>query len=140
MTKKYLTYLALPAVGILLLGGTALAHGWGGGNATPEQITARYQQQFSSEATMLGLSVDDVKQAWASGKSLQQLATDHGISAADLQKKMADARAAKLKAELQTLVTQGVITQAQADQRLTFMTTKPAAGMHPGFRGRHSGF
>jgi hypothetical protein len=39
---------------------------------------------------------------------------------------MKDAAAAQMKTELQALVTKGVITQAQADQRLKVMQEKAA--------------
>ena len=63
------------------------------------------------------------------------LAKEKGISQTDLQTKMKAARDAQMKAELQTLVTKGVITQVQADARYTYMTTKTGKGM----RGHHGG-
>jgi hypothetical protein len=42
-----------------------------------------------------------------------------------------------MKTELQTLVDKGIITQAQADQRLQFMQNKPK--MDRGMMGGHMG-
>jgi len=131
MNKKLLAFTTIPALGLSLLGMTAAsAHGMGFGgmgmgmmsaSLSPDDIATRQKTLFDSQAQLLGVSVDDVKAAWASGKSLAQLAKDKGISDADIQKRMADARTAQLNTQLKALVDKGIITQAQADQRLTFM-------------------
>ena len=101
MSKKYLAYIILPVLGLALIGvGAASAHGWFGGfgmisNLTPDQITQLAQKQqtaFTNEANLLGLSIDDIKAAWAKGESLQQLAKDHNITAAQLKQKIATAK------------------------------------------------
>jgi len=79
---------------------------------------------FDNEAQILGISVDEVKNAWAQGKTMMQLAQEKGITEAQLQAKIKDARTAQLKIQLQTLVSSGVITQAQADQRLAYMQSQ----------------
>jgi len=146
MKRKYIAYAALSVLGLSLAGvGVASAHGMGGfgggffgGNTlTPDEIASRQQAQFQNMATLLGISVDDVKTAWAQGKNIQQVAQDHGITTAQLQQKMKDARAAQLKSELDTLVQKGIITQAQADQRLQFIQNQ--AGKMKGHMG-HGGF
>jgi hypothetical protein len=144
MSKTTLfAYTLLPVAGFGLLGASiASAHGLFGTTLTPDQIATRQQTMFQNEATLLGLSIDDVKSAWAQGKTLQQLATDHGITADQLQQKMKDARAAQLKTKLQTLVDKGIITQAQADQRLQFLqnAAQNMKGGHMGMRGFRGGF
>lgn len=74
----------------------------------------------------MGIPVDEVKAAWAQGKNLFDVAATHGITKEQLAQKMKDQRIAEIKTQLQTLVTQGVITQTQADQRLTLIQTKQA--------------
>ncbi len=138
MNKKLLALLAVPALGLSILGinaASAQGLGIGGGpgilsaSLNPDDFATRQNTMFQSQATLLGVSVDEVKNAWASGKSFQQLAQDKGISQTDLEKKLSDARTAQITTELKTLVDKGVITQAQADQRLTFLknqtTTNP---------------
>ena len=126
MKKKLLAYGTLTALGLGILGvGTASAHGFFGMNLTPDQIASRQQEQFQKEATLLGISVEDVKNAWAQGKNLQKIADEHGITADQLAQKMKDARTAALKAQLQALVDKGIITQAQMNQRLTFLQNLP---------------
>jgi hypothetical protein len=123
--KKTWIYVLVPVLALsgVMAASLASAHGfWGlGSNLTPQQIADNQQTRFQKEADLLGISVDDVKNAWAKGESLQQLASDHGITNAQLQQKLLDARQQQLKDRLQTLVSQGVITQAQADQRLQFL-------------------
>jgi hypothetical protein len=101
---------------------------------TPEQIVNRQQTMFQNEANMLGISIDDVKNGWAEGKSLLQIATDHGITKEQLQQKMKDAQTAQFKSQLDTLVSSGIITQAQADKRMAFISAQVANGnMHKEF-------
>lgn len=140
MKNKLLLYAIFPVIGLGLLGfNAASAHGLFGGfgsvaNMTPEQIVNRQQTMFQNEADMLGISVEDVKNGWAEGKNLLQIAADHGITKEQLQQKMKDAQTAQLKAQLQTLVDKGVITQAQADKRMQFIARELANGnFHKGF-------
>ena len=139
----------IPAfVGAGLLGvNAASAHGMFGGfgnlgsTLTPDEIATKQQAMFQNEANLLGVSVDEVKAAWAAGKSLVQLAADKGITQAQLQQKLKDSRVAQLKSQLQALVTKGVITQAQADQRLQFIQNQQAkiGSKINGRRGRGMG-
>jgi len=129
-------------ISLSLLGaGVASAHGlFGfGSQATPEQIAQAQTNRFTQEASLLGISVDDVKNAWAKGETLQQLATEHGITTGQLQQKLKDAALQRMKDNLQTLVTQGVITQAQADARLQFMQTQSQNNSSKGFGHRGMG-
>lgn len=143
MNKKYIAYVVAPVLGLALLAAaTASAHGFfgfGGSNLTPDEIAQKRQTQFQGAANLLGLSVDDVKAAWAKGESLQQLAQDHGISQDQLKQKMLDAGNQQTQQRLQVLVDKGVITQAQADSRLQFMQQLAQNGkgghLGRGFRG-----
>lgn len=147
MKKKYLLYAATPLLGLGLLGaGIASAHGNGGfgfgpmmmPNATPEEIATHQQGMFQQQATLLGVSVDQLKEKWADGKTIQEIATEQGITADQLREKMQTVKQTQMKAQLQTLVDKKIITQAQADRRLKAMEqrqqTKPTKGL-----GRHGG-
>jgi hypothetical protein len=128
MKKKYLLAI-IPAVALILVGAqSASAYGWFAGNATPEEIALHQKTMFEHQATMLGISADAVKAGWAEGKTLEEIATANGISATDLQARMLAERKKHHQTMLQSLVSQGVITQAQADQRLAAMETRAAAG------------
>ena len=128
MKRKIMAYAVAPAVlGFGLLGANiASAHGLFAGfnNLTPIEIATKQSALFQNEATLLGISIDKVKEGWSQGKTLQQIAADNGVTADQLKQKMQDNRAAQMKSALQTLVSQGVITQAQADARLAFMQTR----------------
>ncbi len=132
---------AIPVLGLgLLSGGAAVsAAGFLGSEATPQEIATRQQTMFDKQASLLGISVDKVKDAWAAGKTLQELAAENGITEAQLQEKLVAERTAAMKAQIQALVDQGIVTQAQADQRLAYMAANPGKAkgmMGPGGRGR----
>ncbi|KKW12478.1 MAG: hypothetical protein UY51_C0004G0012 [Candidatus Jorgensenbacteria bacterium GW2011_GWB1_49_9] len=113
--------------------------GMGNSSLTPAQIAQNQQTMFQNEAALLGVSVDVIKDGWAAGKTLNQIAADKGITQAQLTEKIKDAQLANLKTKLQNLVSQGIITQAQADQRLAYMQTNSVAGKGRGHRGEGRG-
>lgn len=124
MKNKLLPYVILPLMAIVLIGaGTASAHGWFGmgRSATPQETAQAHTTMFQQQADLLGISVDEAKNAWAQGKNLRQLAQEKGISQDQLQQKMLDLRKQQMKHHLQDLVSQGVITQSQADQRSAYI-------------------
>jgi hypothetical protein len=85
MKKKYLL---VPALSLLLLGaGTASAHGWFTPAATPQETAARATQMFEKQASLLGIGVDEYKQAWAEGKTMQEIAESKGITQEQLKQK-----------------------------------------------------
>lgn len=135
LTKATLTgALGMAALGIM----SVSAMGFPGMNTqTPDEIATRQQTMFQEQAAMLGLSVDDIKAAWASGKDLKTLATEKGIDMTAVKQKMEAKRLSDQKAMLSTLVTKGVITQAQADQRLATMSAQKAKGDKG--EGKHGG-
>ncbi len=133
MKKKTMAIAALtPVMALSLLGiNAASAQALMPGmmlNLNPDQIVQQQQNMFQYEAQLLGVSIDDVKNAWAAGKTMKQLAQDKGITPDQIQAKIKDTYNQKLKTELQTLVDKGIITQSQADQRLQTMQNKFANG------------
>jgi hypothetical protein len=138
MKKKYIMYAVLPVMAFAVVGiSTASAHGmfgFGLNKATPEQIAQSQTDMFTQQANLLGISVDEVKSAWASGKSLNDLAKEKGITQDQLRQKMQDLRQQQMKSYLQTLVDKGVITQAQADSRLSFVQTNQSGKLGKGMR------
>lgn len=142
MKNKILAYAIFPMLGLGIIGmNAASAHGLFGGfggmpSLTSDQIATRQQDMFSKEAQLLGISIDDVKNGWAEGKSIVQIAEDHGITKEQLQQKMKDAQTAQLRSQLQTLVDKGIITQAQMDKRRQFVDQQTANGkLGRGFMG-----
>ncbi len=130
LNKK--AYFIIPALAVALLTGTAVsAHGMGGGGGfmmkgDPQITATQWEERITQDAGILGISVDEMKAKWAEGKGLREVAQEKGISDADLQAKLKGAREAQQKQWLQTLVSQGKITQAQADARLKFMSEQEA--------------
>lgn len=139
--KKILTYSFITAglIGALSIGGVS-AHGWFGldEDATPEEVAQRQELMFEKKADLLGISVDQVKEAWAQGKNFKELAQEQGITQEELQTRMRETNQERMEAHLQALVDGGVITQAQADSRLQNMQDKIASGQMK--RGSNRGF
>lgn len=133
--KKYL--LAIPALaiaGVVVAGSVSAAGpgmgggkgmgmggpmhgGFGGGIGDPD----KFVEHLTQEASVLGITLDEMKAYWAQGKTVQDIATDKGLTQEQLKVKMEAAAEAKATANLKALVDKGVITQAQADSRATIM-------------------
>jgi len=125
--KKNIAYSCMGMLGIagLLLGtNSAYAFGGFGKNATPEEIAERQTEMFNRTATFLGIGIDEVKNAWAEGKNLKELAKEKGISEETLKAKVQAERENNMKTHLNTLVSKGVITQAQADKHMEVMKNR----------------
>jgi hypothetical protein len=145
MRKKIVAYAFLPVLALGFAGvSVASAQGFFGSGLSADEMATRHQTMFQEQATLLGISVEDVKSGWAEGKSIQEIALAKGITLEQFQQKMKDARIAQMKTHMQAMVTKGIITQAQADQRIQFMQTVQTKGkggmmgngMHGGFGGR----
>ncbi|MBI2052571.1 MAG: hypothetical protein HYT38_02785 [Candidatus Sungbacteria bacterium] len=136
MNKK-LAYLILPVLGLAAAGAVS-AHGLRGGlglSASPDEIANQHQAMFQNQAQILGLSVDEIKNAWAEGKSPKDLMSEKNISTEQVQTRIKEMQTSQLKTQLKTLIEKGVITQAQADKHLQVMENriKNKSG-HPGFK------
>ena len=135
LKKKYLAYGVIPAFALMLVAGVASAHGLGFGmnNATPEEIAERQTTMFQHQANLLGTSLEEVKNAWAKGQTVLELAQEKGITEEQLRTKMQTQMQEQMKTHLQTLVDKGVITQTQMNQRLEVMKTKISNNQGKGF-------
>jgi len=123
MKKKYLILLAstialLPISGVLAYGFGGF---WGFNNLDPDQIVQRQQMMFEREAKILGISVDELKNYWANGKTMKEIMEEKGINQEDVQKRMKEIRLQELKSYLDILVSKGVISQDQANKRYEVM-------------------
>jgi hypothetical protein len=126
MNYKKITYSALSLFGLGVLGvGIASAQGmgmFGGmGNLSPDEIATHQQSMFDHQAQILGISVDEVKDAWADGKTMQEIIREKGLSETDIQNRIKDMRTQEMTSHLQALVDKGVITQDQMNRRLETM-------------------
>ena len=111
------------ALAMFLGAGVPEAKAFFGGNSqmTIDERTSLQKDMFQKQADLLGLSVDEVKNAWAQGQSVWELAKAKGVNEETIKTKMQTMATDKIKAELKALVDKGIITQAQADTRLAFM-------------------
>ena len=142
MRKKKWAYMALTAFALTFLSGTSIAAAGGmWNNATPDEIAERQLSMFTEQAGLLGVTIDEVKNAWAEGKTMKDLADEKGISEDVIKAKMKEMRQTKMQEHLSALVSKGVITQAQADTRLQTMEKmmtqgkRGAKGMERGMGG-----
>ncbi|MFA6426867.1 MAG: hypothetical protein WCW16_00265 [Candidatus Magasanikbacteria bacterium] len=126
MKNKYVIIVPAVAIALLALGGTAKAFGGFGmgmiSKIDPAKAAEQFQTKMDEGAQILGITADEMKGAWAQGKNIHDLAKEKGISDEDLKTKMQALRQEEMKQWFSTLVSQGIITQAQADQRLTYMS------------------
>jgi hypothetical protein len=102
---------------------------------------------LEAAATALGMTSAEVKTQLQSGKSLAEIATSKGLAV----QKVIDAIVADVKAEIAEKVTDGKLTQAQADTMLKDVTVRVTAAvngevplghgprMHGGNHGKHGG-
>ncbi len=136
--KKFLIA-ALLAIGIFSLVGVSIvsAQGWfkGGLNLDPEQIVQRQNQMFKNRAELLGISIDQIKEYWAQGKNMQEIIEELGVNKEELGEKIEQVCQGRIQERLQILVSNRVITQEQADQRLQALGEQSEKrGFHKDFR------
>jgi len=134
--RKLYTFALLSVLGITMAGsGTVLAAGFPWGDLNPQDVASHQDTMFEHQAEILGLDVEIIKQGWAEGKNLREIAKANGVSVEAMQTKMQEERKDRMKEHLQILVDQGIITQAQADSRLIFMESRGEKGISE--RGEH---
>lgn len=137
-SKYIIPMLAIPAIVLTLVGASVASASPGWKNISPEDLAKGQETKFEQQATLLGIPVNEVKDAWAQGKNLQDIAKEKGISDTDLKAKMQEQRKQKQQEHLKSLVSSGVITQDQADQRLKFEEQRPSQ-MHKKGSGKMMG-
>lgn len=96
-------------------------------NLSTDELASRQTELFTKQATLIGVSTEEVKNAWAEGKDFLTLAKEKGLTETQLKEKMKAERTAQMKAQMSALVSKGVITQAQADKRIATMEAKASA-------------
>ncbi|MEA3344442.1 MAG: hypothetical protein U9Q16_02060 [Patescibacteria group bacterium] len=127
MDKKYIFYAIIPALTFVVLGaGVASANGLFNGfrNLSPEDIAQKQEVMFQEKADFLGVSLDEMKNAWTEGKTIKDIAEEQGISEEEMQARMRQAKEEALQSRMQAMVDNGVISQEQANERLEFMQNR----------------
>jgi hypothetical protein len=124
MNKKYLLILPALLLTVLFTVDSVSAFGGKGFFRAGEDVatqTKNWEEKIVQNAKIIGISEGDMKDAWAEGKNFRDLAKEKGISEEELRTKMQAQRQEQQKTFLQNLVSQGKITQAQADARIKHM-------------------
>ncbi len=138
-------YVIIPvAMFLLLLAAAGTASAYGGGNGGMMKIgkdssvwAQNFEEKMKEQASILGISLADLKAGWAEGKNIHDIAKEKGVSDTDLRTRMQAQKTEQMKQYLKTLVDSGSITQAQADARLKFTQGKQT-NKKPG-EGRRGG-
>lgn len=100
-----------------------------------EDRAARKQQRLEHGAEMFGLSAEELKAKLESGMTMKEIGEELGITKEDFQAKMKEQAKARMTERLNQLVTEGEITQEQADKRLEQMQKRMEnSGNHWGKR------
>ncbi len=127
MKKKYFAYAILPALALIVASTSiASAQGWfrGLNSVNPEECVQRHEEMFNNQAEFLGLSIEDLKNAWVEGKNFHEIAEEQGITQEQIREHFAEKAGEQMRNRLQILVDNEVINQEQADQRLESMKNK----------------
>lgn len=93
----------------------------------------RQEKIFSAKAEVLGMTTDELKSKLDSGSKMKDLISDTGLSQEELQSKMNEKINQIEKDHLEELVSEGIITQEQADKILKNVEIhhgKPAIKKH----------
>lgn len=144
---------AIGLTGFVLLSNVASAQGFGqgwlrGNGGMMGMMSGNLNRGSMPQvmAQVLGMSQQDLQNQLASGKTMAEILQGKGLTLDQFHQKMED----QMKIYLQTLVSQGQITQAQADQQMQFIeqmhdshlntTTGYGVGMMGSGRGMMGGF
>jgi hypothetical protein len=114
----------LVVVSVLVVLTLGLFTGVAAAQSSQAQVGTLHEYMEKALAEKLNIPVTTVEAQFDAGKSLYQIALDHGITQANLQAFMLEVRTQALK----TAVADGVITQTQADR----MTQRGGRGMGMG--------
>jgi polyhydroxyalkanoate synthesis regulator phasin len=101
-----------------------------------KRVRHAFGNAFETAAEILGLTTEEVRQGFAGGKSLNDLAAEQGVGNLEAQ------LVAQLTADIQAKVADGTITQDQADRMIENLAERVANLVdHEGgkFRGRFGG-
>ncbi len=151
--KKFSWLLIGILVAGLVLGGISVANAGNGANGTAKGFGSLIRKVFdrglrigvnssldTDITNFIGVTVDDLRIARESGKSLATIATEHGKT----EDALIQFIISKETANLDTLLKDGKVTQAQYDNAVKYMATRIKEMVErtetgkPGFGGRRN--
>jgi hypothetical protein len=100
-------------VGYAQSSSTAVFHGHGPGDGQGGRGLG--QVELDTAAKVLGMTSDELSTALQSGKTLERVATDKGVDIQKVQEAIQAAHATEMRDRIKQAVTDGTITQANAD-------------------------
>jgi len=92
---------------------TSMLHGRGPGDGQGGRGLG--QAELEAAAKVLGMTADELATALKDGKTLQDLATTAGVDIEDVQSAIQAAHVAEMRDRIEQAVTDGKLTQANAD-------------------------
>jgi hypothetical protein len=117
--------------------GAGLGNGRGHGDGHGPRLG---DVELAAAAKVLNMTTDEISTALQGGKTLEQIATDAGVDFADVQAAIQAAHATEMRDRIQQALTDGAITQENADWLLEGLD-KGFIGVPGafGFGGHHGG-
>lgn len=106
---------------------------------TTAQKSERQLAMATSLANALGTSVDTITAQLQAGKKPQDIIKASGMDEVTIKAQLEASHEADMKAHLAADVTSGKLTQAQAGQMVTNMTTHKKGGHFGGMHGNKAG-
>ena len=150
---------AAAALGVMVFGTAAFAQGPGGDPGAPGPQTPPWMQRgpggpgfrghprpprflmekgLDALAEVLGMDVDELKDALRAGQTPQELAEAQGLDWEEVQAQLQEQALEAARERLAQAVEEGKLTQEQADAILERMENAPLGAFRKGFRG-HQG-
>jgi len=103
-----------------------------GGQGPKGQGPEGHGRNLDGIASILGITADELKAEIESGKTIEEIVTEYGMTMDQVHEKMLELK----KAEIAQAVTDGKLTQEQADQILERLEQGPKGQGFGGFGGR----
>jgi hypothetical protein len=113
--KKFLRYAAPSVLGVIVIGaGFAAAHdGWREGKSSGEHM--------ERVAEIIGVSPETLQEGRAEGLTIHEIAEAEGVDLESLRERMHAEHEQRMRERLEWLVSEGEITQDEADEKLATM-------------------
>ncbi|MDP2946476.1 MAG: hypothetical protein Q8N88_00015 [Nanoarchaeota archaeon] len=94
----------------------------------PDEYARKQEAMFGQMAEIMGINVNDLKNAWAEGKPMEQIARENNINMTEVRDRAKEYMTGQAEGETQILADRGVITQEQADRRMETVQEQMQSG------------
>lgn len=131
MKMRYLALAFIPAMA-LAVATNASAHGFFGAfkGMTPEEKAEHKQEMMATKAEILGVEVEVLEQAREDGVRRGELIEQLGLDKEEVRQRFKQAKIEHMQERLDHLVSEGELTQDEADQKMEKMQEHMEHGKH----------